>query len=71
MIYLNESQAAKHIGVNMTTIRNWMYRKVNPLPYIKWGPRSIRITQTEVEEWLDKYRPNKGIVRLVDIGGAR
>ena len=68
MIYLNESQAAEHIGVSNTTIRNWMYRKDNPLPYIKWGPRSIRITQTELEEWLDKYRPNKGIERLVDIG---
>ena len=70
MIYLNETQAAEHIGVSTTTIRNWMNMKVNPLPHIKWGPRSIRIIQSELEEWLEQYRAGKSTERLVNIKPA-
>ncbi|HUU41253.1 MAG TPA: helix-turn-helix domain-containing protein [Desulfatiglandales bacterium] len=71
MIYLNESQAAEYVGVSKTTVHQWITRKRHPLPHLRWGSRSVRIIQSELEEWLEQYRANTGTRRLVDIGGAR
>ncbi len=70
MIYLSEKQAAEHIGVSRATVIKWMNLKDNPLPYFKWGPRSIRIVQEELEQWLEQYRSEKKIEKLADIKSA-
>ena len=71
MIYLNETQVAKLLNVSKTTVHQWISRKKHPLPHLRWGSRSVRIIQSELEEWLEQYRANTGTERLVDIGRAR
>ncbi len=69
--YLNEAQAAEYIGVSRTTVNQWINRKINPLPHLRWGLRSIRIIQSELEEWLEQYRAGKSTERLVNIKPAQ
>ncbi len=71
MQYLNETQAAEFVGVSRTTIHQWINRKINPLPHLRWGSRSVRIIQSELEEWLEQYRAGKSTERLVDIKPAQ
>lgn len=45
-------EVAKILGVHRITIKRYMESKVNPLPHIKLGHKTIRIIRGQLDEWL-------------------
>lgn len=55
IIWLDEWQAAEHIGVSRKTLANWRSRKGHSLPYYRHG-RKPRYLLSEVDAWLLSQR---------------
>lgn len=53
--WLTPSEAGLYLGVETTTIYKYIKLEVNPLPCIYITPRTIRINQEKLEEWIKSY----------------
>ena len=45
-------EVAKILGVQRITVKRYMDSKVNPLPHIKLGHKTIRIIRSQLDNWL-------------------
>lgn len=50
--YLTVEEARNLLRISMGTMRRFMLRKDNPLPFSKLGQRVIRIDKEKLNHWL-------------------
>jgi len=53
--WLTPSEAGLYLGVMTTTIYKYVRLKENPLPCIRITPKTIRINQEILENWIQNY----------------
>lgn len=54
-IYIPDIEAAKHLGVSLSTVRAWRRNKVGP-PYIKTDTGLVRYTVSDLDEYMQKSK---------------
>jgi hypothetical protein len=52
---LNEHQAAEILGLDVTTMRDWRFRKVGP-GYVKYLNKAVRYPIDEITSFLERSR---------------
>jgi Helix-turn-helix domain len=57
---LNEHDAAKWLGVDVTTLRGWRAKKVGPV-YAKYLDRSIRYPVSELMKFAEQSLVKTGV----------
>lgn len=55
-IYLTPEEAAEYLNVSVTTIYRYIEQEVNPLPSYKISSKNIRITLSELDEWINTMK---------------
>jgi len=53
--WLSPKEAGVYLGVETTTIYKYLKLTENPLPCVHLTPKTIRINQEKLEEWISTY----------------
>jgi excisionase family DNA binding protein len=69
--YLTVKKAAEYLGVSRDTIYRWMRDCVDPLPHLKFGKKSNRIIQSQLDGYVERrFNTNHNESKLVEIKPA-
>lgn len=52
IIWLTPEEAAEYLKVSLSTIYRYVNDKENPLPSYKISRNKIRISKSEIDEWI-------------------
>lgn len=66
--YLNYKHAAAYLDMPEGTLRSLVYRK--KIPYIRIGPRTVRLDIQELAKWLERQVVEEKPVEPRDLGGG-
>jgi predicted site-specific integrase-resolvase len=50
--HVNEHEAAEFLGVNVTTLRDWRFRRVGPV-YVKYLNKAVRYPSDELTKFAE------------------
>jgi hypothetical protein len=53
--HVNEHEAAEFLGVNVTTLRDWRFRRVGPV-YVKYLNKAVRYSLQELDRFVEQSR---------------
>jgi hypothetical protein len=53
--HVNEHEAAEFLGVDVTTLRDWRFRRVGPV-YVKYLTKAVRYSLDELNRFVEQSR---------------
>lgn len=54
--YLTVKQLATYSGLAERTIRGFLKQPTNPLPHYRLGHKLLRVSRTDFQSWISRYR---------------
>lgn len=59
-VLLTFKQVSQRAIVSEITARRWTKRQLNPLPVIRLGYNTLRVSEVQLAEWLASHRKDGG-----------